>query len=133
MRLNSKKIKNLLFLLFIFYQVSCQQKPPDSSTKDVTQTVEEDCKNVRFPKRFTQCNQKSNLDNMQICCYLTGVNADKTPYDGCIAVNSTLFANKTIEFESSGLSGRLICTENYSFMNYIYISIFNIFIFILLF
>ena len=40
-------------------------------------------------KQFSDCSPLSNITNLQICCYLTGVNADKSHYEGCIAVNYT--------------------------------------------
>ena len=82
-------------------------------------------------KQFSDCSPLSNITNLQICCYLTGVNADKSHYEGCIAVNYTLFFNKSISYTSSGISGSLICTNDYTSNNYINISIFNLTLFIL--
>ncbi len=84
-------------------------------------------------KQFSDCEPMSNENISQICCYITGVNADKSHYDGCIGVNSTLFANKSIEFSSSGISGKLICTNNYESMNFINISFYNLLLIIVLF
>ena len=100
----------------------------------LTIEVSNKCKEIGEKNRvkgFSDCDQGSNLDNYQICCYYYGVNADKTHTEGCIAVNSTLFLNKSISYSSSGISGSLICTDNYTFSNYINISLFNLFLLII--
>ena len=120
-----------LFCLFIsLYQETLEDF---EYYTDITNYVQEQCKSYGENNRvrqFSDCHTKSNLTNMQVCCYLTGVNADKSQYIGCIAVNSTLFMNKSIEYSSTGISGSLICTDEYSFMSYINISYFYLFLFI---
>ena len=122
-----------LFCLFIsLYQETLEDF---EYYTDITNYVQEQCKSYGENNRvrqFSDCHTKSNLTNMQVCCYLTGVNADKSQYIGCIAVNSTLFMNKSIEYSSTGISGSLICTDEYSFMSYINISYFNLFLFIII-
>ena len=122
-----------LFCLFIsLYQETLEDN--ENNITDITAYVSEQCKiygeNNRV-RQFSDCNTKSNLTNLQVCCYLTGINADKSQYIGCIAVNSTLFMNKSIEYSSTGISGSLICTDDYSFMSYINISYLNLFLFII--
>ena len=117
---------NVFAILIIFQIIKCQNF---SYWEDVTTKVATLCKDSvqgKRVKQFSDCNIYSNLSNFQICCYITGVNADKSHYDGCIAVNSTLFENKTITYSSSGISGSLICTNDYTSHNYINVSIFNI-------
>ena len=122
--LNITIIKLICLFIFLFQQ----------TLEDITENVTEECRlygeNNRV-RQFSDCHTKSNLTNLQVCCYLTGVNADKSQYIGCIAVNSTLFMNKSIEYSSTGISGSLICTDNYSSMSYINISYFNLFLFII--
>ena len=116
----------LFSILIIFPIIKCQNL---SYSEDVTTRVATICKDSvqgKRVKQFSDCDIYSNRTNLQVCCYITGVNADKSHYDGCIAVNSTLFENKTITYSSSGISGSLICTNDYISHNYINISIFNI-------
>ena len=126
-----KLITFMFSILIIFPIIICQNF---SFTSDVTSQVANNCRDSvqeKKVKQFSDCNSYSNLSNFQVCCYITGVNADKTHYDGCIAVNSTLFLNKTITYSSSGISGSLICTDDYTSHNYINISI-NMILFMLI-
>ena len=124
---------NIIKLFYLFISLYQETLEDFDYVDDITNYVKEQCKiygeNNRV-RQFSDCHTKSNLTNLQVCCFLTGVNADKSQYVGCIAVNSTLFMNKSIEYSSTGISGSLICTDNYSFMSYINISYFYLFLFI---
>ncbi len=125
---------NIIKLFCLFISLYHETLEDFEYLTDITTYVSEQCKSYGENNRvrqFSDCHTKSNLTNMQVCCYLTGVNADKSQYIGCIAVNSTLFMNKSIEYTSTGISGSLICTDDYSFMNYINISYFSLFLFII--
>ena len=126
---------NIIKLFCLFFSLYQETLEDFEYYTDITNYVQEQCKSYGENNRvrqFSDCHTKSNLTNMQVCCYLTGVNADKSQYIGCIAVNSTLFMNKSIEYSSTGISGSLICTDEYSFMSYINISYFNLFLFIII-
>ena len=126
------KIARLFISLLIIYPKLIYSQ--SSYTDNLTAQIASNCKKISDENRvkeFSDCNKGSNLENMQICCYYYGVNADKSHTEGCIAVNSTLFSNKSITYSSSGISGSLICTDNYTFSNYINISLFNLFLLII--
>ena len=112
-------ISFILSILIIFPKIICEDS---GSLKDITTSVSNACKEYgekNKVRQFSDCNSFSNLDNNQVCCYLSGIEADKSHYGGCIAVSSTLFLNKTISYSSKWISGNLICTDNYISHNYI--------------
>ena len=124
-------VRIFISILLIYPKiVYSQSEYGDLLTTEVANKCKEIGENNRV-KEFSDCDKGSNLANKQICCYYFGVNADKTHTEGCIAVNSTLFLNKSITYSSSGISGSLICTDNYTFSNYINISLFNLFLLII--
>ena len=126
-------IMRFIYLLLIFLnEITADFEYQDDITTKVVNECKEYGENNRV-RQYSDCHQKSNLTNLQVCCYLTGVNADKSQYTGCIAVNSTLFLNKSIQYTSSGISGSLICTDNYTSMNFINISYLNLFLIIIIF
>ena len=112
-------ISFIFSILIIFPKIICEDS---GSLKDITTSVSNACKEYgekNKVRQFSDCNSFSNLDNNQVCCYLSGIEADKSHYGGCIAVSSTLFLNKTISYSSKWISGNLICTDNYISHNYI--------------
>ena len=125
-------ISFIFSILIIFPKIICEDS---GSLKDITTSVSNACKEYgekNKVRQFSDCNSFSNLDNNQVCCYLSGIEADKSHYGGCIAVSSTLFLNKTISYSSKWISGNLICTDNYISHNYIKVSIFSIILFIII-
>ena len=76
-------------------------------------------------KGFSDCNQVSNYTNDQVCCFIYGTNADGSSYRGCVAMNMTMFGNKTFSYDSETISGTLICDINYNFSNYPMLSKFD--------
>ena len=93
--------------------------------------VKRRCKNYGLQNRvklFSQCKPYSNSTYNETCCYITGKHANGTYYDGCTSTNTFLFANKTITYTSSGISGTLICTDDYNYNKYINISFFSLFL-----
>ena len=79
-------------------------------------------------KSFEECEVKSNYTLRRTCCYYKGFNADHTRAEGCVAVDTDIFANRTIVHESDGISGTLICVKNYKSSNFINVSFFNLFL-----
>ena len=133
MKSNFPDIKLITFIfsiIIIFKKIIC---PEFQYWDDITDNVFKECKeygkNNRV-KRFSDCSIKSNISNNQICCYLSGFNADRSHYEGCVAVNYTLFNNTITTYNSKVISGSLICTDDYTSHNYINISIFNIILFL---
>ena len=125
-------ISFIFSILIIFPKIICEDS---GSLKDITTSVSNACKEYgekNKVRQFSDCNSLSNLDNNQVCCYLSGIEADKSHYGGCIAVSSTLFLNKTISYSSKWISGKLICTDYYISHNYIKVSIFSIILFIII-
>ena len=70
-----------------------------------------DSQNVRL---FSDCNTESDYDNDLVCCLISGNDLDGTKYKGCIAMNNFMFSNKSLSYESDGISGTVICDENYN-------------------
>ena len=62
-------------------------------------------------RSFSDCNTESSF--MNICCFLTGTNNGEK-YDGCIAMDREIFANKSLSYKVKTISGTLICDENYN-------------------
>ena len=73
-------------------------------------------------RKFEECNVYSNSSLNIVCCYVTGTNPDKSDYDGCIGLSS-VFANKSLSYETKTFSAKLICEENYSFHKIIKLSV----------
>ena len=124
--MKAKLIRIFIYLLVIYPIIKLQEQAVDLTTQ-----IANECKNTSDKKRvkqFSDCFNITHTYNHQVCCYLYGVNADKSHTEGCIAVNSDLFWNKSISYSSAGISGNLICTDDFSANNYIYISILNIFL-----
>ena len=122
------KLISLFIFLFIFQKIICEDNI--RNLEDISNTCKEYGENNRV-KQFADCNNINGKDNNQICCYLSGVNAHKTHYEGCIAVNYDLFNNKTVTYSSTGISGSLICSDDYTSHNYINVSFFNLILFII--
>ena len=131
--LNKRIIRLIFFVIFLLSQII---KSEISLMNGLSSEIAKKCKELgekNRVKQFTDCNPASNLSNSQVCCYVTGLNADKTSYDGCIAVNSTLFLNKSIEYSSTGMSGKLICTEYYNYIHFINISFYKLLLIVIMF
>ena len=97
--------------------------------------VKRKCKNYGQENRvrqFSDCKNLSNSTFNETCCYLAGYHANGTYYQGCTSVNEILFGNKTITYTSSGISGSLVCTDNYTYNKYINISFFHLMLFLIL-
>ncbi len=93
----------------------------------------EDCKEYGEKNRvssYLDCSKLNNEEKKYLCCYLTGINHDKSTYNGCIAVN-ILFKDKFLSYESSTISGKLICQKDYSFSNFLKHSFITIFLVVL--
>ena len=130
---NKNIIRHIFFVIFLLSQIINSEV---SFVDDLSSQIAKKCKEhgeTNRIKQFSDCNPVSNLTNNQVCCYVTGVNSDKTTYDGCIAVNSTLFLNKSIEYASTGMSGKLICTEYYNYIHFINISFYNLLLIVIIF
>ena len=128
--MNSKLTRIFIYLLFIYPIIKLQE-----SQVDLTTQIANECKatsNRKRVKQFSDCFNITHIANKQVCCYLYGANADKTHTEGCIAVNSDLFWNKSISYSSGSISGNLICTEDYTSNNYIKISIFSLILFFII-
>ena len=123
-----EKVKMIFFLFLIINKIIGDEFLDYNLITQVANRCKEFGEQNRV-KQFSECEPYSNNATSQICCYLTGVNADKSHYEGCIAVNSVLFGNKSISYSSSTISGTLICTKDYTSNNYIKISIFHLFLF----
>ena len=117
------KINEIVLLILFFNFLYCQQNPGGippirNSPKDL---LKEQCKtfgeNNRV-RKFEECNTYTNKSLNVVCCYVTGINPDKSDYDGCIGISYS-FANKSLSYESKSFSGKLICVENYSSQNII--------------
>lgn len=61
---------------------------------------------------YDDCSKYNNEENNTICCYVTGVSGS-TDSSGCLEVH-ILFLNKTLEYNSDNVSGKLICTSSKS-------------------
>ncbi len=59
---------------------------------------------------FKDCNQYTRNDNETICCYVRG-NSNGKEESTCLEVDS-LFKGKTITYTGTGVSGKLICSED---------------------
>ena len=115
-----KKIISLILFIFSFLETINCQFEVFGYLSSITLQVMSNCKSrgETGVKQFSDCNQASNYTNDQICCYIYGINADGTSYRGCIAMNMTMFGNKTLSYDSETISGTLICDANYNFSNY---------------
>ena len=59
---------------------------------------------------YDDCSKYNDEENNKICCYVTGVSGS-TDSSGCLEVH-ILFLNKTLEYKSDKVSGKLICTSS---------------------
>ena len=130
------KINKIIILLILFSNFLHCQRPPDKpdgkpggntppKRDDPKDKVKEQCKTYgqnNKVRKFEECNTYSNSTEELICCYITGINPNKTSYNGCIAINS-MFANQSLSYESNKFSGKLICVNNYSFQKIIKIHV----------
>ena len=100
---------------------------------NITKQVRENCrlKGERGVRSFSDCDLESNYTNNQICCMISGINANETDYNGCIAMDANIFGNKTLTYESDKITGTVICDKNYNSGNY-FNNIFIFFIYVLL-
>ncbi len=136
MKYNKLNLIIIRFIFFVIFLLSQTIKSDFTYLDELTGKIAKNCKEYGESnriKQFSDCYPASNLSHNQVCCYVTGVNADKTHYDGCVAVNSTLFLNKSIEYSSTGISGKLICTEYYDYLHFINISFYNLLLIVLIF
>ena len=103
---------------------------------NITKKVRENCR-LRGEQRvrhFSDCDLESNYTNNQICCMISGINANGTLYNGCIAMDANIFGNKTLTYESDKITGTVICDKNYNSGNYFNnIFIFSIYVLLLTF
>ena len=65
-----------------------------------------------YANSYDDCSKFNNEENNTICCYVTGVSGS-TDSSGCLEVH-ILFLNKTLEYSSDNVSGKLICTSSKS-------------------
>ncbi len=65
-----------------------------------------------YANSYDDCSKFNNEENNTICCYVTGVSGS-TDSSGCLEVH-ILFLNKTLEYNSDNVSGKLICTSSKS-------------------
>ena len=65
-----------------------------------------------YASSYEDCSKFNNEENNTICCYVTGVSGS-TDSSGCLEVH-ILFLNKTLEYNSDNVSGKLICTSSKS-------------------
>lgn len=109
-------------LKIIFFLSACNML-----CKDVLEATA-DCKahgDSSRPSSYEDCAKLNAPECQTLCCYLTGINADKTTYKGCIAMNQ-VFAGKHLVYESNTLKGTLVCEENYNKGLYYSAAIINI-------
>ena len=124
------------FLILIISSIIKKSNSQNSNNSSIIQEIVNNCKEYKNSNRiksFSDCKIYSNEAYGQICCYLTGVNSDNSHYDGCISVNSNLFANKSISYSSRKISGTLICTDNYNYNKNINISFLSLIMLFLIF
>ena len=120
------KINEIIFSLILFFNfLRCEGVGRDDRKDNQRDEIKEQCKtygqNNRV-RKFEECNIYSNETENLTCCYITGINPNKTSYNGCIAINS-IFANQSLSYESKKFSGKLICVGNYSFQKIIEIPV----------
>ena len=116
-----KKIRIIISIIITILSVKINsQDNPFTFLSEITSKVQTNCKlkGESDVRQFSDCDTESNYTNNQICCLIYGINADRTNYRGCVAMNLTMFANKTLEYDSETISGRLICDKNYNYDNY---------------
>ena len=129
------RIITILILSFII-TINSQENPFIFflSEQSIIDTEKCKAKGENGVKQFSDCETESNYDNQQICCLIYGTNSDGTSYRGCIAMNSTMFYNKSVSYKSSTISGTVICTDYFNLSDYYkYPLIFYLFLFIILF
>ena len=129
------RIITILILSFII-TINSQENPFILllSEQSIIDTEKCKAKGENGVKQFSDCETESNYDNQQICCLIYGTNSDGTSYRGCIAMNSTMFYNKSVSYKSSTISGTVICTDYFNLSDYYkYPLIFYLFLFIILF
>ena len=129
------RIITILILSFII-TINSQENPFIFFLSEQSKIDTEKCKakGENGVKQFSDCETDSNYDNQQICCLIYGTNSDGTSYRGCIAMNSTMFYNKSVSYKSSTISGTVICTDYFNLSDYYkYPLIFYLFLFIILF
>ena len=129
------RIITILILSFII-TINSQENPFIFflSEQSIIDTEKCKAKGENGVKQFSDCETESNYDNQQICCLIYGTNSDGTSYRGCIAMNSTMFYNKSVSYKSSTISGTVICTDYFNLSEYYkYPLIFYLFLFIILF
>ena len=128
------RIITILILSFII-TINSQENPfiYFLSEQSIMDTEKCKAKGENGVKQFSDCETESNYDNQQICCLIYGTNLDGTSYRGCIAMNSTMFYNKSVSYKSSTISGTVICTDYFNLSEYYkYPLIFYLFLFIIL-
>ena len=115
-----KILISLILFIFTFLRAIYCQFEPFGYLPNVTLEVMANCKSKGETgvKGFSDCNQVSNYTNDQVCCFIYGTNADGSSYRGCVAMNMTMFGNKTFSYDSETISGTMICDINYNFSNY---------------
>ena len=125
MKINEIIILLILFFSFLHCEGTGKEDGNHSPNKDNKDKIKEKCKtygqNNRV-RKFEECNIYSNSTQNLTCCYITGVNPNKTSYNGCIAIDSK-FEIKSLSYESKKFSGQLICVGNYSFQKIIKIPV----------
>lgn len=102
-----------MFILFLILSLC------NISAKNIMEATA-DCKaygESSRPSSYEDCSKLNAPECQTLCCYLTGINADKTTYKGCIAMNQ-IFEGKHLVYESSTLKGTLVCEENFNACTY---------------
>ena len=110
------KLTILIIILYIIKIINCQYETFFYLTPDELYRINK-CKNkgtTQNVRTFSDCNTESDIENKSICCLVSGYESDGTKYRGCIAMNSDMFSNKTVSYESDFISGKVICDENYN-------------------
>ena len=132
MKLRDNLIK-LIFILLIFLKLINAQLNPQNIAPSANAEKCKERGEKNHARKFEDCKSESNQNNT--CCFITGTYYGEK-YEGCIAMDAEIFANRSVKYNFNSISATLICQDNYNFEKFInnrFFLYFYLFILILLF